>query len=357
MTDTGVKEERYQDWGKQLLDRWEFFNDVYLSEGLKSPIFQIGQSTQILGYWDPTSRTLTISAIHIERDPWEAVMDTLRHEMAHQFVTEVLKAVDEKPHGPAFQKACERLRCDPRPRYTEDGSANDAEEPTSLRQLKKLLSLSESPNEHEAQAAVQKARYILAKYNIDSVELGRERSFRKRILGDVKGRRMPVDTWLGSILKSFFFVETIWIQSYDALQDRSGRVLQIWGTPENLAMAEHVYYYLRSLLEPLWDEYKTSHRLRSNWERQLFFAGLMKGFYQKLKEQTQVLEKTHALIWKGDPELRAFHRYHYPYVRKLYGGRVSQTQTYKDGIEGGKKIEVRKPIDSSESILGGYITQ
>ena len=349
-----LKGQLHTQWNRQLYLWWHSYNQEYLSMALRKPLIRIGESEQQLGSWNERRRELTISQCHIMRDPWPSVMDTLRHEMAHQYVDEVLKPAPERPHGPAFQAACRRLRCLPRLEGTLKESSQPEEE-RILRVLKKVLSLAGSPNEHEAQAAVQKARYLLTKYSINLVKLDRERHFSSRCLGQVKRRRMSYELWLASILNEFFFVEVLWAESYDALRGRSGSVLEIYGTPPNLEMAEYVYHYLLGLLDHLWEAYKTRNGIRLNRERQRYLAGVLEGFYRKLLEQGTTLERTHALVWKGDPRLHRFYRYLNPRVQKRCWGGPSRTRAYEDGRREGQRVAIRRPITEKGPGLAGYL--
>jgi hypothetical protein len=353
-----LKGELRTAWTRKLAHWWRHYNEEYLAAELRAPMFGIGRGERTLGQWDGIHRTLMISEAHIVRDPWLTVMETLRHEMAHQYVDEVLRPEGGGPHGPAFQKACRRLRCSSLP-GEGDGSSEPAgtgeEDGKILRVLKKVLSLAGSPNEHEAQSAVQKARYLLAKYNIDLIELDRERRFGNRCLGEVKGRRAPLEIWLASILNEFFFVEVIWAHSYDAARDRAGTILQIFGTPENLEMAEYVYDYVLQLLGGLWEAYKAHNGLRGNRERQRFFSGVVEGLYNKLRDQDRRIQQTEALVWKGDPALQSYYRYFHPRIRTRYGGGVSRTPAYRDGLREGARVTIHKPIGDRGTGRGGYL--
>jgi hypothetical protein len=197
----------------------------------------------------------------------------------------------------------------------------------------------------------------MLKYSIDLKELDEERQFDKCTLGKVKGRRMSYELWLGSILNEFFFVEVLWVQSYDALRDRKGSVLQIFGTSANLDIAEYTYHYLQQLLERLWAKYKAAIGIRSNRERQRYFAGVLEGFYRKLDEQESTLQESYALVWKGDPKLQAFYRYLNPSVRTRYWGGVCQTQVYRDGLREGRRVTIQQPIAESTTNFGAYLTE
>ncbi len=352
-------EELRNTWNRKLYAWWRHYNDEYVSGNLKMPAIRLGGAMSTLGRWDGTRRTLTISEAHIRRDPWLAVMDTLRHEMAHQYVQELSDSQGERPHGSAFREACHKLRCSPRPAASHDdlkpiGHA-ETEETRIFRVLTKVLSLADSPNENEAQVAVQKARHLLVKYNIDLVELDAERQFEVRCLGEVKGRRPSYEIWLAAILGGFFFVEVIWANSYDAGRDQKGTVLQVYGTPANLDMAEYVYSYLLGILDNLWEDYKASNGLRGNRERQRYFTGVLEGFHDKLQNQDEVLRTSTALVWKGDVRLQAFYRHLNPRVRTRYGGGVSQTQAYKDGVDEGRRVTIHKPVAESGKGLRGYL--
>ena len=236
-------------WNRSLIKWWRYYNDDYLDGILKQPLISVSEGETVLGQWQAERRRLSISANHIERDPWLEVMETLRHEMAHQYVTEVLRETDQRPHGHAFQQACHRLRCSPAARSQTAAAAgspasDDGSDPRILRLIKKTLSLAASPNENEAQAAVNKARDLLLRYNVELVELDRERQFEARRLGPTKGRRASYELWLALLLQDFFFVEVLWVFDYDAGRDKSGTVLQIHGTSTNLDMAEYTYSYL-----------------------------------------------------------------------------------------------------------------
>ena len=350
----GLTRQLHASWNRKLYAWWEGYNRDYLEGALRRPQIRVGTGDSKLGSWDGERRILTISVDHVQRDPWLAVLETLRHEMAHQYAQEVLRPSGETPHGEAFRHACDRLRCGSRSQATREELASGRHAASTvddviLRRLRKLLSLSASTNEHEAEVAMQKARHLLAKYNIDLVEADRERRFARKALGQVKGRHTSAEIWLAAILSDYFFVEVLWTHSYDAIRDMPGTVLEVFGTPENLEMADYVHGYLNNLLPMLWITYRNENGLSSNRERQRFCAGVLEGFYRKLKAQDRDLRSTHALVWKGDPLLRSYFRNINPRVYTRYGGGVTQTQAYRDGLEEGHQVNIHKPVARSSS--------
>jgi len=357
-------------WGRALYRWWSYYDREYLHAAMQRPLIHLGDGAQRLGEWDPGMRRITISRQHIRTDPWADVLDTLRHEMAHQYVWEVLRARDEEPHGAAFREACLKLRCDPGATARRTGAApgtgaadadshDDLTEARVIRLVKKLLSLAASPNEHEAQAAVNKAQLLLLEYNIDLVESDADRGFERRQLGQVKGRHPAWELWLAMILNEFFFVEVLWTRSYVAAHDRDGTVLEVYGTRTNLDMADYVHAYLTQLLDRLWSDYRRARSLRSNRERMRYFAGVLQGFHGKLGRQRVDLEElveTTALVWQGDDRLQSYYRYHNPRIQTRQTGGVAASEAFRHGVEEGRRVNLRRPVESSQR-FGGYLAQ
>ena len=377
------RSELYEAWNRKLSHWWRYYNDDYLGSVLKEPLITLTHAETVLGQWQPDRRTLSISAAHIERDPWIQVMETLRHEMAHQYVSEVLREETQRPHGHAFQAACHKLRCNPAPGMqqnwiagpngTESHISSGPDDPRILRVIKKTLSMAASPNEHEAQVAVNKARSLLLQYNVDLVELDRERHFENRRLGPIKGRRASYELWLALLLQDFFFVEVLWVFDYDAARDRSGTVLQIHGTPTNLEMAEYTHAYLVELVERLWRQYARERSLPNNRERQRYYAGVLEGFYRKLQQREEAAKMRSAtvkdeslpsgdgaggpqsLVWHGDEKLHDYFRYLNPHVRTRRGRGVAANEVYSHGVAEGHRVNIHKPLGNEGGGFGGYL--
>lgn len=339
--------------GAEVLSWWRYYNRLYLRNALREPVVRVAPASS-LGSWDRELRTLSISSDHLSADPWLAVMETLRHEMAHQYAHEVLGAVDERPHGQAFREACHKLRVEARATAVL-GAPVEHPRTEVIGRISKLLSLSSSPNENEAQAAVNKARELLLRHNIAAVDVEKERRFGHRWLGTVKGRHPYYEQILARILNDFFFVSVIWTQTYDAARGVRGTVLGVHGTEANLQMAEYVYDYLTSVLGSLWRDYKEKGGLRGNGERMRYFAGVLEGFHEKLGAQEKRLAESHALVWKGDAQLDAYVRYHHPSIRVDYTRGAARTKAYEDGVAQGREVTLRRPLGAESSGFGGLL--
>ena len=351
-------------WTLALLQAWRHCNWIYLRRALREPQIRLSPDVARLGTWHGPSRTLSISERHIRRDPWHAVLDTLRHEMAHQYASEVLHSDDESPHGEAFRRACQLLRTEPRATATGataapdpgDGGADEAGRGRILELVRKVLAMAQSPNAHEAQTAARMARTLLLKHNLSEVELGQERSYQVRQLGPTKTRFFAHERILASILHEYFFVQVIWQLSFDPASGRRGAVLEVYGTRENVAMADYVHQSLLQQLESLWQDYKRARGVRGERERLRYFAGVLRGFEKKLAEQEKTVQQETALVWVGDRKLDEFFRWRNPRVRMTWSSGPRDTAAYRDGVQAGRSVTIRKPLERGGSGLGGYLT-
>jgi len=349
-------------WLVEISECWQHFNWEYLRSSMDAPGFKISLGTSQLGSWDSQNRIISISERHILRDPWLGVMETLRHEMAHQYVDEILRASDEAPHGPAFKKACLLLRVSPSvtgtggevtPLVPGDSDGDDA----IREKISKLLSLATSPNKNEAQSAMNKARQLLLKYNLSAQDIHAEQTtYALRQLGESKARRQRYEYTLANILNQFFFVEIIWSPVYDPRRLKSGHALLVYGTCMNLDMAEYVFSFLNGILGRLWAEHQQGNRIVSNKERLHFYWGVLSGFYEKLNEQNQVLSEQQALVWKGDPGLRQFYRYMNPRIKTGSRSAIAVHESYEQGRLKGKAITLHKPVQQGSNGTRGLLT-
>lgn len=347
----------HEAWVRTL--RWHFdvYNFQYLGSVLRPPLLVIGQSRARLGEWNPVFRAITISEHHILTHAWDAVLDTLRHEMAHQYAAEVLHAGDP-PHGEAWVRACHLLRVEAVATAVADQveklEASRLERDRMLQRVKELMALAGSPNEHEAANAMRMAQKYLLKYNLDLRELGPARKYGTRHLGKCRGRFQEYEYALGGILQQHFFVLVIYTCSYDPISDKRGRIVQISGTPENLDIAEYVYNYMLSLLEPLWRSHRRSLPGASGTRLQ-YWAGLMKGFANKLNEQAGVLSREQGLIWVGDQQLKDYGKYLHPRTRSTGSVGVSRGEGFEAGVRDGRSIQLRRGVPESSGNRGRHL--
>jgi len=142
-------------------------------------------------------------------------------------------------------------------------------------------------------------------------------------------------------------VEAIWVPSFDTKTGGEGTVLEVCGTPENLAMAEYVHGFLSHTAERLWREHKNATGIKKNRERLAYLAGVIQGFEDSLAAK-QKAHREEGLIWLGDADLSRFYKARHPRVRHIRHTGASG-DARKDGREAGRNLVLHKPLREGAS--------
>ena len=332
---------------RQLKHDWRTLNRDRFQGRMRPPVFALEPTARQLGQWQSQSRTLQLSTRLLLEHPWGAVLEVLKHEMAHQYCDEVLGVSDEGPHGPTFRALCAELGIDARA-AGQPQPDSDVERDRILARVQRLMALADSPEPHEAEAAMAAAHRMMLKYNLAAHETERRATYGVRWLG-APTRRIPA--WrrvLSGILTGHFFVEGVWVWSYDPACDRQGRVLEITGTGPNLDIAEWVHTYLVQTGERLWKDHKDNHGIRGNRHRRQFLSGVMVGLYERLQTQREVNETT-GLVWAGDPGLKHWTRSRHARVRRSGTRGMKATDMWQHGRSQGRRIVIKKAVTQGVS--------
>jgi Protein of unknown function (DUF2786)/SprT-like family len=338
-----------------LTEEWSSCNWSLFRERMQRPMLSLVDSTTHLARWVRATRTIEFARTTLTSQPWVVVLEILKHEMAHQYVDEVLGQRDETAHGPVFKKICEERGIDARAAGVPSvGGEKSVEETAVLDRIRKLLALAESPNEHEAQAAMNAAQRLMLKYNIDSVSKRTSAGYSFRQIGEPTGRTEEARRILARILTEHFFVEIIWVTVWRVFEGRSGGVIEACGTTENLEMAEYVYKYLMHTADALWVLHKRHHRITSDRDRRAYRAGVMAGFNEKLRTE-QKANQEKGLVWVGDPELHSYYRKRFPRVSMVRSAGSGWSDAREHGREAGRNIVLHKGVQSGSSGGGGLL--
>ena len=326
-------------------------NAAYFKRALRPVVIELSDAAGRLGRWLPDLRTIEIGRELVLEHPWGVVVEVLKHEMAHQYVHDVLGERSEAAHGPAFRQVCERLGIDPSASGVPAGAPRADEEMRVLERIAKLLALAESSNVHEAEAAMGAAQRLMLKHNLDTVRARLPMGYGFRHLGEPTGRVAEHQRLLAAILGEHFFVEVIWVPVYRPLEQRRGSVLEICGSPANLDMAEYVHSFLASTAERLWREHQRETGVRSNRDRRTYLAGVMTGFLDKLKQQKSA-HREEGLVWVRDADLGSYYRKRHPHIlhTRLSGNR--RTEAHAHGREAGRRIVLHRPVDAAATSGG-----
>lgn len=365
-------------WTDWLGREWNNVNHYYRLN-LSRPVITIARYQGKHGHWDPVTQTISIGIETIKQYPWHVVVDILKHEMAHQYVSTFFR-IGESEHGPYFRRACELMglpdwaaaATGELPREIHDwrkGSLTE-EEKRLLDKTNKLLALAQSDNEHEAALAMQRVRELYAKYNLDQVEKRKEAQFVSWVFNFKSKRIEGWQSLILVILDKHFFVRTISFSEFDPIDLVQYKAVEIIGKKENVLMAEYVYQFLERTVHALWEKHlneKSSLEdlphatLRS--EKRHFMIGVLDGFMEKLDQTNgyQNLGRSESecksLVKTADKELDEFYRRKYPRTSTRSGGGFNpDRETYKSGVSEGQKIRLHKPVTGQDGYRGNLLT-
>jgi len=332
---------------RAIYKTFEHINGSLFRFKLRVPAFELTDGADRLGRWVPAHRTLELSRDLLVKHGWGVLEEVLKHEMAHQYVDEVLRVRDEPAHGPEFRRICAERGIDARAAGAPDAPVDGASSPV-LERIAKLLALAESPNEHEAQAAMSAAQRLMLKHNIEAAVSGAAANYCFRHLGQPTGRVSEHERRLAMILDEFFFVQVIWVPVWRVNDAKRGSVLEVCGSRDNLELAAYVYDFLIYTADALYRADRKRRRDSSHQARRKFLAGVMSGFHERLLNERQRSE-AQGLVWVGDAELGGYFRRRHPQVRWARHAVSTGGEAYARGQTAGRNIVLHRGVKAGSS--------
>jgi len=347
---------------------------------LAVPAFRIYDSTATLGLWSPETRTISISSNLINEHSWDAVINVLKHEMAHQYVHEHMNRGMELSHGPSFKEACEKLGVlfpfntatgnTPKVFSAETHHARDSEYERKVNKVRKMLSLAGSGNRHEAAAAMSKANSFIRKYNLERLDSIAKSRYNYEIINTGKKRLHIIERKIASLLMDFFYVDIVYSELFDPARLGSFKTIEMLGTQENVAFARHVYEFLHHRGNLHWQNYRKKANAPGRF-RKTYILGLLQGFREKLENEEQKeslpvkLSAGHSphktisgLVVAEDPGLAQFTARRFPRLRKVQyrSSGIYCTNTYSAGKAEGRKITIHKTVRHEDGNCGRLLS-
>ncbi|MEI8079854.1 MAG: DUF2786 domain-containing protein [bacterium] len=328
---------------------------------LRPPLFAIHDLGACWGRWTGGHwREMAFSRDLVLNHSWDAVVEVLRHELAHQLADEMEGAGDEPPHGPAFLRMCTLTGANPRASIgfspLDTRLFTDAEPPAAdhlLLRVRKLLALAGSPNSHEAELAMRKAHELMARYNLDLLGRDAPREYLSVFLGQSALRHPRAAHLLANLLQEYYFVRTIWASSYILEKERMGRVLEISGTLANVRVAHYVHDFVSRCMAAEWERYRPAGHPRSREDHAAFAVGLLTGFAEKLCAQRAVGLSTtpaKALLKLKDARLDAYFARRYPAVNKgRTNGWAPDATVFEHGRSRGRALVIHRGVTAASS--------
>ncbi len=338
---------------------WEQINYQLFNQRLTSPSFTLLSGGKLLGSWKPRERIISLQKEMVYSSPWLEVLEVLKHEMAHQYVSEFLKVEGESAHGPSFRKVCSERSID----FKSGGHVNyDPSIKKLLAKVNKLLALAESDNSYEAEQAAQRAQQLLLKHHI---QLGQESpditidyeyfnvNMGFKQLGIPKSRRYQYEYGIANLLSEHFFVSAIWVSAYSVKEEREGRVLEICGRHEDLEIASYVYDFIHNHLKLAWETYRREKNAKGLKKRLSFSLGLVQGFSAQFQRyEADHDEDTRALIHIGKSVTQEYLACRYPKISQRRSSSWSPSGDYHQGYREGHALHLRRGVKAERGQSG-----
>ncbi len=351
-------------WAKQLYKEFERFNWLYKAN-LSKAVIEIKKLSQSYGTWDSFSSTITISEDLILTQTWEIVLEVLKHEMAHQMVFEIYKMHEH--HGEYFGKACQILRVAPWARkatISQDekftNSVIPEKEAQLLRKIQKLLALSQSANENEALAAIEKVRELNQRYNLEQYQVREDSQYTSVFINHKKKRFQTYQTLIIALLVKHYNVDAVYSHLYCPEAKQEHRVVELLGQRQNISIAEYVYWFLNNNVISFWHDYQTALARPSTLKmKNQFLNGVIKGFDEKLtreKHKSEIAANSvkealvlsqRDMVRQHKRELKEFVHYRHPRLNiRRQAGSGYGGEAFWAGLEKGKNLSLREGLRS-----------
>lgn len=336
---------------------------------LSTPIIEISAASTYWGSWQSAGGTIRISSRLIELHTWDVVINVLKHEMAHQAVSELFHS--REGHGDLFARACDMLGVPdgfreaggdlPRSLPTIHEKAQKSPQHALLLKIEKILALARSSNEHEAQLAMEKANQLITRYNLARVTTENDTGYDCIIINHKKKRIENYQRRICAVLSRHFFVRIVLADLYDPDLCCSHKTIEILGARENVLTAEYVYHFLLSRMESFWEEFRRRNQTGGNRKRS-YCLGLLDGFDAKLtagEQENAVTPKAtagqniSALVCEADRGLSLFIRRRHPRLaRRSHAGAGVSRREYEAGRQDGDKLVLHKVMENHDGNRG-----
>lgn len=213
--------------------------------------------------------------------------------------------------------------------------------------IKKLLALSESPNEHEAAAAMAKAQELLLKYNIDMAEVrttpGQTANLEAEMLNETVDFE-HYQAWQGTLLNCIAkrnFCHCVQASGHVRILGRKANIrviveLHNWCEPQIIRLAKATGY--------------------QGSEKNAYILGILKTLAERLDQQRAEFHEANpssrALVVniQGDSD-DWFHKC-YPITQKGRSVKITDAAAFSHGKQDGNKVSVSS---SSRQVNGAGV--
>jgi SprT-like family/Protein of unknown function (DUF2786) len=276
--------------------------------------------------------------------------DTLLHEMIH--VAQSVFNIEERAHGPYFSAEMARIN------QAAHGEASvsvthhlheiaEFTESTLLGKIKKLLALSESPNENEAYAAAQKVQALMSAHGLEqadlnTVEVGSELD--EPLANElIESMGQRVTGWKFSLLGA------ICRANYCRCLGGGSYGIRALGRRTHVEICRSYYQYFVQVVETEAKQHKGKGKIYLNRFREAMVNTIEERLQHQFEQSTKMADETSisvsstamSLASQYNAELETYVRLVYPRVNS---GRQSSCWADSKATQAGKKAGSKASI-------------
>lgn len=295
----------------------------------------------------------------LEEHAWYAACDVFLHEIAH-WLTYCQIGTAETAHGDTFRRICSQLGANPAASshyepldtllFLDDDALESRMTPIELK-IRKLLALSESPNEHEAHLALTKARELMSKYDMEHVKNAAAADAGASdplITVDISlGTKSisPVEWGLIGLLSTYYDVTCIGNQEQLVVNGvvSERKAVTVAGRRSKVKIALYVREYIKNYMAMSWKATVVSCRKNVRMRRD-FELGVLEGIREQLERQ----QRDDAKVEVGNErslvkaELNDYVSRRFPRLRMRHGRSIRvDRECQSAGHAAGRSMEFR----------------
>lgn len=213
-----------------------------------------------------------------------------------------------------------------------------------IKKIQKLLALSQSPNKHEAELAMEQANKLLTKYNLSKMEVEGTQTEMNEFRIEM-GARIP--NWKKILLRG------IAINNFCDLLIDPGRENQnfvLIGEEQNTQIVYHLYLYLKQAIERWAKNNAGKGSALKNSYKLGMVDGLVKRLEQQRKEQEQkgTEETTAVAVYdlhkKQQQKIQRYLLRNYRLRNQTPNINLSDSMEFEKGKRDSKNVNLNKQI-------------
>lgn len=221
--------------------------------------------------------------------------------------------------------------------------------------IQKLLALSKSSNEFEAQAAMCKARELMAKYKLDEKDFEEKKKVIKTVkLADVtySMRRDPWILGLMNVVSKNYSCERFVYRE----ERKQTRYVNFTGLEEDVNICEDVFRYalncIRNGIKNKEKEYKVSTANDKRLINLSYGYGFVQGLQEAFDKQNTENEKDWGLVLSIPKEVSDYIK-DTTTTKNVKENKNVNEEIYSAGQQEGKQFTTRKKIGDENEKIGG----